>query len=141
MDNVVDTTRSTTIEAAGARVSTIEHLMSALIGCQVDNVLIEINGGEVPILDGSAAPFVEVIEKAGVKKQEAEKIYYTLQHNISFFDEEKKVEMVAMPYGEYRINTLIDFNSPVLGTQHAALKHITEFKNEIAPCRTFCFFS
>ncbi len=110
------------------------------MGCQVDNVLIEINGGEVPILDGSASPFVEVIEKAGIKKQEAEKIYYTLQQNISFFDEEKKVEMVAMPYEEYRINTLIDFNSPVLGTQHAALKHIAEFKNEIAPCRTFCFF-
>jgi len=140
VDNVVDTTRSTTIEAAGARVSTIEHLMAALVGCQIDNVLIEINGAEVPILDGSATPFVEVIEKAGAKKQEAQKIYYTLKHNISFFDEEKKVEMVAMPYGEYRINTLIDFNSPVLGTQHAALKHIAEFKNEIAPCRTFCFF-
>jgi UDP-3-O-[3-hydroxymyristoyl] N-acetylglucosamine deacetylase/3-hydroxyacyl-[acyl-carrier-protein] dehydratase len=140
VDNVVDTTRSTTIEANGARVSTIEHVMAALVGNMVDNVLIEINGAEVPILDGSAMPFVEIIRQAGVKQQEAAKIYYTLQHNISFVDEEKKVEMVALPLQEFRINTLIDFNSPVLGTQHAAIRHISEFDEQIAPCRTFCFF-
>lgn len=140
VDNVIDTTRSTTIEAAGARVSTIEHLMAALVGSGVDNVLIEINGPEVPILDGSAAPFVETIDKVGIQQQGAPKIYYTLHHNISFVDEDKKVEMVAMPYSEYRINTLIDFNSPVLGTQHASIKHLSEFKEQIAPCRTFSFF-
>ena len=140
VDNVVDTVRSTTIEANGARVSTIEHLMAALVGNLVDNVLIEINGGEVPILDGSSAPFVQSIRTAGVQQQEAPKIYYTLQHNISFTDEEKKVEMVALPFHEFRINTLIDFNSPVLGTQHAAIRHISEFDEQIAPCRTFCFF-
>ena len=140
VDNVVETTRSTTIEANGARVSTIEHLMAALVGCQVDNVIIELNAPEVPILDGSSEPFVNAIEIAGVSKQNAVKTYYTLQHNISFLDESKKVEMVALPYDEYRINTLIDFNSPVLGTQHAAIKHISEFKDQIAPCRTFCFF-
>ncbi|MFL5740512.1 MAG: bifunctional UDP-3-O-[3-hydroxymyristoyl] N-acetylglucosamine deacetylase/3-hydroxyacyl-ACP dehydratase [Flavisolibacter sp.] len=140
VDNVVDTTRSTTIEAHGARVTTIEHLMAALIGNQIDNALIEINGVEVPILDGSSEPYIEQIQKAGVRKQEAHKIYYTLQHNITFSDEEKKVEMVALPYDDFRINTLIDFNSPVLGTQHAALKHISDFNEQIAPCRTFCFF-
>lgn len=140
VDNVVDTTRSTTIEAHGARVSTIEHLMAALVGNMVDNVLIEINGPEVPILDGSSAPFVESIKKAGVQQQDAPKVYYTLQHNISFTDEQKKVEMVALPYHEFRINTLIDFNSPVLGTQHASIKHISDFDEQIAPCRTFCFF-
>jgi UDP-3-O-[3-hydroxymyristoyl] N-acetylglucosamine deacetylase/3-hydroxyacyl-[acyl-carrier-protein] dehydratase len=140
VDNVVETTRSTTIEANGARVSTIEHLMAALVGCQVDNVIIEIDAAEVPILDGSAEPFVEAIDKAKVIQQSAPKIYYTLQHNISFRDDAKKVEMVALPYHEYRINTLIDFNSPVLGTQHADIKHISQFKEQIAPCRTFCFF-
>jgi UDP-3-O-[3-hydroxymyristoyl] N-acetylglucosamine deacetylase/3-hydroxyacyl-[acyl-carrier-protein] dehydratase len=140
VDNVVETTRSTTIEANGARVSTIEHLMAALVGCQVDNVLIEIDGPEVPILDGSAGPFVEVLDKVGIQKQSAPKIYYELQHNISFSDESKKVEMVALPYAEYRINTLIDFNSPVLGTQHASIRHICDFKDQIATCRTFCFF-
>lgn len=140
VDNVVETTRSTTIESNGARVGTIEHLMAALVGCGVDNVLIEINAPEVPILDGSASPFVAVIEKAGVQKQNAIKTYYVLEHNISFVDEAKKVEMVALPYQEYRINTLIDFNSPVLGTQHASIRHISQFKDEISPCRTFCFF-
>ena len=85
VDNVVETTRSTTIEANGARVSTIEHLMAALVGCQVDNVIIDIDAPEVPILDGSSEPFVEAIDKVGISKQNAAKIYYTLQHNISFF--------------------------------------------------------
>lgn len=140
VDNVVDTNRSTTIEANGARVSTIEHLMAALVGNGIDNVLIEINGPEVPILDGSSEPFVETLQKTGKKQQDAVKVYYTLQHNITFEDKGKKVEMVALPYDGYRINTLIDFNSPVLGTQHADIKHISEFNEEVAPCRTFCFF-
>lgn len=140
VDNVIETNRSTTLEANGGRVSTIEHLLASLVGMQIDNVLIEIDGEEVPILDGSAQPFVEALEKAGAAKQDAKKTYYNIQHNITFIDEEKKVEMVALPYNDYRINTLIDFNSPVLGTQHAALKNITDFNTEIAPCRTFSFF-
>jgi UDP-3-O-[3-hydroxymyristoyl] N-acetylglucosamine deacetylase / 3-hydroxyacyl-[acyl-carrier-protein] dehydratase len=140
VDNVVDTTRSTNIEAHGARINTIEHIMAALTGMEVDNVMIEIDGEEVPILDGSAEPFVEALMKVGIKKQDAKKVYYTIEHNITFTDEEKKVEMVALPYQDYRINTLIDFNSPVLGTQHAALKNIKDFNEQIASSRTFCFF-
>ena len=140
VDYVVETNRSTTLEHNGARVSTVEHLMAALFGMQVDNAVIEIDGEEVPILDGSAEPFVEAIEKAGIHQQDAAKIYYTIDHNITFSDEEKKVEMVALPYHEYRINTLIDFNSPVLGTQHASLKNMADFNTQIASCRTFCFF-
>lgn len=140
VDFVVETNRSTTLENNGARVSTVEHLMASLVGMQVDNALIEIDGEEVPILDGSAQSFVEALEKAGLQQQSAPKIYYSIDHNITYTDEEKKVEMVALPYHEYRINTLIDFNSPVLGTQHAAIKNISEFITQIAPCRTFCFF-
>ncbi len=140
VDNVVETNRSTTIETNGARVGTIEHIMAALTGMQIDNVLIEINGEEVPIMDGSAQIFIEHLSKAGTQKQDAKKIYYDILHNITFVDDEKKVEMVALPYDGYRINTLIDFNSPVLGTQHADLRKITDFNNDIAPCRTFCFF-
>jgi len=140
VDNVIETNRSTTIEANGARVGTIEHLMAALVGNSVDNVVVEINAEEVPILDGSSEPFIALLQQAGVQKQEAPKVYYTLQHNITFVDEDKKVEMVALPFDSYRINTLIDFNSPVLGTQHAALKNLADFNSEIAPCRTFCFF-
>ncbi len=140
VDNVIETNRSTTIESNGARVGTIEHLMAALTGMLIDNVLIEIDGEEVPILDGSSQLFIENLSKAGVLRQNAEKIYYNIQHNISFVDEEKKVEMVALPYDGYRINTLIDFNSPILGTQHADLRNIEDFKKEITPSRTFCFF-
>jgi UDP-3-O-[3-hydroxymyristoyl] N-acetylglucosamine deacetylase/3-hydroxyacyl-[acyl-carrier-protein] dehydratase len=140
VDNVIETNRSTTIESNGARVSTIEHLMASLVGLGIDNVLIEIDGEEVPILDGSAQPFVEALIQAGSLQQDAPKIYFELSENIIFVDPEKKVEMVAMPADQYRINTLIDFNSPVLGTQHAALKEIKDFSKEIASSRTFCFF-
>ena len=140
VDYVVETNRSTTLEQNGARVSTVEHLMAALFGMQVDNALVEIDGEEVPILDGSAEPFVEAIEKAGLHQQDAEKVYYIIEDNITFSDEDKKVEMVALPYHEYRINTLIDFNSPVLGTQHAAIRSMSDFQKQIANCRTFCFF-
>ncbi|HEY0272400.1 MAG TPA: bifunctional UDP-3-O-[3-hydroxymyristoyl] N-acetylglucosamine deacetylase/3-hydroxyacyl-ACP dehydratase, partial [Chitinophaga sp.] len=110
-----------------------------LVGTGVDNVLIEIDGPEVPIMDGSALPFVEVIQQVGTQDQDAKKIYYSIDQNISFYDEEKKVEMVAMPSVDYRVTTLIDFNSPVLGTQHANLKGIQDFIKQIAPCRTFVF--
>lgn len=138
-DLVTDTSRGTTLEDKGAKVCTVEHILAALVGMGVDNCLIDINGPEIPIMDGSSQPFVEVIEEAGVDEQEAAKHWYTIDTNISFYNEEKRVEMVAMPSVEYKITTLIDFNSPVLGTQHAGLKSISDFKSEIAPCRTFCF--
>jgi UDP-3-O-[3-hydroxymyristoyl] N-acetylglucosamine deacetylase / 3-hydroxyacyl-[acyl-carrier-protein] dehydratase len=139
VDYVVDTARSTTLEHNGARVSTIEHIMAALVGTGVDNVLIEIDGPEIPIMDGSAQPFIEIIEKAGIAEQDAKKIYYTIDTNISYYDHAKNVEMVAMPSVDYRITTLIDFNSPILGTQHANLNSLKAFKKEIASCRTFVF--
>ncbi len=138
-DLVTDTSRGTTLEDKGARISTVEHILAALSGMGVDNCLIEINGPEIPIMDGSSAPFVEIIEEAGILEQEATKLWYTLDSNITYYDEEKRVEMIAMPAIEYQITTLIDFNSPVLGTQHASLKHLKNFKTEIAPCRTFSF--
>jgi len=139
VDYVVDTARSTTLEHNGARISTIEHVMAALVGTGVDNVLIEINGPEIPIMDGSAQPFVEIIDGVGVAMQDAKKVYYSIDTNITFYDDMKNVEMVALPAVDYRITTLIDFNSPVLGTQHANLNSIQDFKTEVAPCRTFVF--
>jgi UDP-3-O-[3-hydroxymyristoyl] N-acetylglucosamine deacetylase/3-hydroxyacyl-[acyl-carrier-protein] dehydratase len=138
-DLVTDTSRGTTLEDKGAKVSTVEHILAALVGMGVDNCLIEINGPEIPIMDGSSQPFIEAIDKAGIEEQEAAKQWYTIDTNISFYDEGKRVEMMAMPAVEYKVTTLIDFNSPVLGTQHAGLKNIYDFKTEIAPCRTFCF--
>ncbi|MBX3240293.1 MAG: bifunctional UDP-3-O-[3-hydroxymyristoyl] N-acetylglucosamine deacetylase/3-hydroxyacyl-ACP dehydratase [Chitinophagaceae bacterium] len=138
-DLVTDTSRGTTLEDNGAKISTVEHILAALVGMGVDNCLVEINGPEIPIIDGSSAPFVEIIEEAGVQEQVATKIWYSIDTNITYYDEEKRVEMVAVPSIDYKITTLIDFNSPVLGTQHAGLKQMKDFRNEIAPCRTFCF--
>jgi UDP-3-O-[3-hydroxymyristoyl] N-acetylglucosamine deacetylase / 3-hydroxyacyl-[acyl-carrier-protein] dehydratase len=139
-DLVTDTSRGTTLEdSSGAKVSTVEHLLAALVGMGVDNILIELNGPEIPIMDGSSQPFVELIREVGVLEQEAAKAWYSLDQNIYHYDEEKRVEMSAMPAMDYKITTLIDFNSPVLGTQHAGLKTMRDFQQEIAPCRTFCF--
>lgn len=139
VDFVVDTSRGTTIEYNGARVSTIEHTMAALVGLGVDNVLIEINGPEVPILDGSSREFMDAIDSAGIEEQEARRVVYSIDSNIHYYDPVKKVDMLALPSNDYQITALIDFNSPVLGTQHAALKSLSDFRNEIGPCRTFCF--
>lgn len=138
-DYVVDTSRGTTLEHNGARVSTVEHTLAALVGMGIDNVLIELDGPEVPIMDGSSKEFIEAIESVGVQVQDAKRIVYTIDSNIHFYDPVKNVDMLAVPSNEYQITTLIDFNSPVLGTQHATLKHIAEFKDEVGPCRTFCF--
>ena len=138
-DLVTDTSRGTTLQVGDAKISTVEHILAALVGLGIDNVLIQVNGPEIPIIDGSSAPFIERIEEAGVLEQDAAKAWYSIDENIFHYDDEKRVEMVALPALDYQITTLIDFNSPVLGTQHAALKTIKDFKSEIAPCRTFCF--
>jgi UDP-3-O-[3-hydroxymyristoyl] N-acetylglucosamine deacetylase/3-hydroxyacyl-[acyl-carrier-protein] dehydratase len=138
-DLVTDTSRGTTLEQGPVKVSTVEHVLAALVGMGVDNCLIEINGPEIPIMDGSSKPFVDIIETVGILEQEAAKTWYTIDTNISFYDEKKNVEMTALPATNYEITTLIDFNSPVLGTQHAGLKSMKDFDSEISPCRTFCF--
>ena len=138
-DFVVDTSRGTTIDHNGARVSTIEHTLAALVGMDIDNVLIELDGPEVPIMDGSAREIIEAIDSVGVQEQDARRIVYAIDQNIHYYDPVKNVDMLAVPSSDYQVTTLIDFNSPVLGTQHATLKHISEFRQEIAPCRTFCF--
>ena len=138
-DLVTDTSRGTTLEDNGAKVSTVEHVLAALVGMGVDNCLIEMNGPETPIIDGSSQPFIDIIDDVGVMEQEAAKSWYTIDTNITYYNEEKRVELVAMPSTDYKITTLIDFNSPVLGTQHAKLKSMKDFRQEIAPCRTFCF--
>ncbi len=141
IDNVVSTKRGTTIEENGARVYTTEHILAAIFGCEVDNALIEIDGPEVPIMDGSALLFIQGLERVGYVEQEAERNYFTLKENLYFEDEQGYVEMLAVPTPgqEFRLTVMVDYNSPVLGTQHASMYDIKEFKTEIAPCRTFVF--
>jgi UDP-3-O-[3-hydroxymyristoyl] N-acetylglucosamine deacetylase / 3-hydroxyacyl-[acyl-carrier-protein] dehydratase len=139
VDNVTDTSRGTTITQNGASVSTVEHVLAGLVGLEVDNVMMELTGPEVPIMDGSSILFLEALETVGFKEQEADRDYYDIPYNIHYSEPDRKVEMVAMPLDDYRFTCMIDYNSPVLGSQHAAITTLSEFKKEIASCRTFCF--
>ncbi len=138
-DLVVSTERGTTLEQNGARVYTTEHVLAALYGMEVDNALIKLDGPEIPIMDGSAWPFVEAIEKVGYEEQNADRNYFVLDENIPWEDVEKGIEILAVPDKEYRITVMVDYKSPVLGTQHASMYKIGEFKEEIARCKTFVF--
>lgn len=138
-DLVVDTSRGTTLEKNGARVHTTEHVLAALVGMGIDNCLIQVTGPEMPIMDGSSLKFVELLETAGLVEQEAERDYFVLTENLTYEDPVKKVEMLAVPQDEFRVTVMVDYGSEVLGTQHASMYHLGEFKHEIAPCRTFVF--
>lgn len=138
-DNVTDTSRGTTISENGASVSTIEHLMAAFIGLQIDNVMIDLDGPEVPILDGSSTIFLQKLKEIGFVDQEADREFYEIKENIHYVEADRKVEIVGMPLDGYRLTCMIDFNSPVLGSQHASISQIDEFEKEISSSRTFCF--
>lgn len=138
-ENVTDTSRGTTIEENGAKVSTIEHVLSALAGMRLDNALIELNGPETPILDGSSKEYVEAIAEKGVVEQHAERRYFKLDEKLEYYDEENGVHIIAYPDQMQSINVLIDYNSEILGNQYATLEHWQDYKDQIAPCRTFVF--
>ncbi|MBX7225940.1 MAG: bifunctional UDP-3-O-[3-hydroxymyristoyl] N-acetylglucosamine deacetylase/3-hydroxyacyl-ACP dehydratase [Chitinophagales bacterium] len=138
-DLVVEVARGTTLESNGIRVSTVEHLLGALFGMNIDNALIELDGQEIPILDGSAKPFADLLKEAGVHQQDEEKKFFVLEETINFYDTEKDVEMMAIPSDHYSVDVMIDYNSQVLGKQYAKLKHLSEFYDEFAASRTFCF--
>lgn len=136
---VVNTQRGTNLEKRGVKIQTSEHVLSALVGLEVDNCIMELNASEPPIMDGSAKYFVEAIEKAGIVEQNAEREEYVVKEVISFVDEESGSEIILMPADEYQVTTMVDFGTKVLGTQNASLKRISEFKDEIANARTFSF--
>ncbi|MGB0167560.1 MAG: UDP-3-O-acyl-N-acetylglucosamine deacetylase, partial [Luteibaculum sp.] len=141
VEKVFSTERGTSLKDGDAVVHTTEHLLAAIYSLGVDNAVIEVDGPEIPIMDGSSMPFIEAIEKAGIQDQQAKKKYFVLKENITFEDPEKEVEMLAVPTmgGEYRITVMVDYRSPALGTQHASMYNLASFRKEIAPCRTFCF--
>jgi UDP-3-O-[3-hydroxymyristoyl] N-acetylglucosamine deacetylase / 3-hydroxyacyl-[acyl-carrier-protein] dehydratase len=138
-DRVVDVSRGTTIEQSGARVSTIEHTLAALVGLEIDNVLIQIDGPEAPIMDGSSIQFVQVLKEAGTEEQNALRDFFEVQDSIFYRESARHVEIAALPLDDYRVTVMIDYNSPVLGSQHASITNIQQFEKEIASCRTFCF--
>lgn len=138
-DYVTDTSRGTTLEHNGCKVSTVEHVLAACVGLQIDNLLIQVDSAEMPIMDGSSKPFVDALLEAGIEIQDAEREYFEIPHNIHYHDDDGNVEMVAMPLKNYRLTVMVDYNSPVLGSQHASVMGMEDFVNEISSCRTFCF--
>ena len=136
---VVNTQRGTNLEKLGVKIQTPEHVLAAFIGCDLDNVIVELDASELPIMDGSAIHFVDAIEQVGTIEQEAARQFYTVKENISFVDETTGSEILLMPSEDYQITTMVDFGTKVLGTQNANLKDINKFKTEIANARTFSF--
>ncbi|SHH50236.1 bifunctional UDP-3-O-[3-hydroxymyristoyl] N-acetylglucosamine deacetylase/3-hydroxyacyl-ACP dehydratase [Flavobacterium defluvii] len=136
---VVNTQRGTNLEKLGVKIQTPEHVLAAVVGCDLDNIIIELNASELPIMDGSSKYFVEAIEKAGIEEQDASRNVYVVKEVISFTDEATGSEILVMPSDEYQVTTMVDFGTKVLGTQNATLKSIADFKQEIASSRTFSF--
>ncbi|KQO21365.1 UDP-3-O-[3-hydroxymyristoyl] N-acetylglucosamine deacetylase [Flavobacterium sp. Leaf82] len=136
---VVNTQRGTNLEKLGVKIQTPEHVLAALVGCDLDNVIIELNASELPIMDGSSKYFVEAIENAGIEEQDAKRNVYVVKEVISFTDEATGSEILVMPSDDYQVTAMVDFGTKVLGTQNATMKSIADFKDEIANSRTFSF--
>lgn len=136
---VVSTERGTNLEHKGVQLHTTEHVLAAFVGCDLDNIIIELNASEPPIMDGSSKYFVQAVEKAGIIEQDAERDEYIVKEVISYVDERTGSEIIVMPADEYQITTMVDFGTKVLGTQNATLKSMNDFKEEISEARTFSF--
>ena len=136
---VVNTQRGTNLEKNGVQIQTSEHVLAAAVGLDIDNLIIEINASEPPIMDGSSKFFVEALEKAGIKEQNAQIEEYIVKEIISYKDEVTGSEIILMPSDEYQITTMVDFGTKILGTQNATLDKISDFKTEISAARTFSF--
>ena len=139
VDNVVDLSRGTTIEQSGARVHTVEHTLAALVGLQLDNVLIQLDGPEPPIMDGSSIQFIDALRDAGIDEQNATRNYFEVSEYVHYRNPEKAIELAALPLNDYRLTVMVDYNSRVISSQHAYLNDISQFPEQIANCRTFVF--
>ncbi|HET7361201.1 MAG TPA: bifunctional UDP-3-O-[3-hydroxymyristoyl] N-acetylglucosamine deacetylase/3-hydroxyacyl-ACP dehydratase [Salinimicrobium sp.] len=137
--NVVNTQRGTNLQKNGVNIQTSEHVLAACVGLEIDNVFLELNASEPPIMDGSAKFFMEALEKAGIEEQDAEREVYVVKEVIGYKDEATGSEIIVMPADEYQVTTMVDFGTKVLGTQNASIEHISQFKDEIANSRTFSF--
>ena len=138
-DNVAETTRGTVLVKDGVKVSTIEHGMAALFACGIDNCLIEVNGPEFPILDGSSKYFIQGIKRVGIKEQNAEKDFFKIKHRMEYKDEETGASIVMYPDDKFSLTTLISYDSVILPNQYATLDDMSQFEEEISQARTFVF--
>jgi len=142
VENVVDLARGTTLGIGDIRVHTVEHVLAALVGLQIDNCKIELSGIEPPVGDGSSMPYVKVLLEAGFKKQESDREIFTVEETIHYKNEDKEVDIVALPTDDFRITVMVDYHNPALGSQHTGLFDLEkEFVDEFASARTFCFLT
>ncbi len=139
VDNVVDLSRGTSLEENGARINTVEHTLAAFVALEIDNILIEIDGPEPPVMDGSAKPFMDAILEVGLEEQNAQRNFLEVTKSVFYEDKKRDVEIAALPLDDYRVTVMVDYNSPVLGSQHASLNNLADFYDDISNARTFCF--
>ena len=132
---VTATERGTNLEKNGVTINTSEHVLAAAVGLDIDNLIIEINAPEPPIMDGSSKLFIEALEKAIICEQNADREVYIVTENISFTDEETSSEIMIMPCDNFKITTMVDFGTNILGTQNASLDNLSDFKKEISNTR------
>ena len=136
---VVNTDRGTNLDKNGIKIKTSEHVLAALVGMEIDNVLIELDASEPPIMDGSSKYFVEALQKAGIKEQKAIRNEYVVKEVISYYDENTGSDITVIPSNSYEVTTMVDFGTKILGTQNATMKKISQFNTEFANARTFSF--
>ena len=141
-DFVVDISRGTTLGLGDAKVFTVEHVLAAVVGLQIDNLIIELDGIEPPVGDGSSLPYVEKLLEAEFVTQETAKDYLVIDQTVEYHNEKEKVDIVALPLDGFRISIMVDYENPALGSQHSGMFDLEkEFTGEFAPARTFCFLS
>ena len=142
IDHVADISRGTTLQDGEAKVYTVEHVLAAFAGLQIDNIVVELDNNEPPVCDGSARPYVDKLLKAGIENQEADKVYLEIDTPMAYSEPERAVDLVVTPSDDVRITFMIDYKNPALGTQYTTLVDLKkEFVEEFAPARTFCFLS
>lgn len=140
IDHVTDISRGTTIAIGSAEVRTVEHVLAAIVGCEIDNLIVELTTNEPPVIDGSAKPFVDILMEAGFKDQSALKDYLVIEQTIHYRDEQNEVDIVASPLDDFKMTVMIDYRNPALGSQYTGLFNLQkEFATEFASARTFCF--
>src|SRR5574344_873588 len=139
VNDVYDTSRGTSLRKNGAEFKTVEHLLAALAGLEIDNIIVEMDTDETPILDGSAKQYVSLLKKTGIVEQNAEKQYIEIKEEIRYKNDEKGIELIATPSDHFQLSVMVDYDSKVIAAQQAQLQHIADFATEISPCRTFVF--
>lgn len=140
IDHVIDIERGTTIGVGNAHVKTVEHVLAAIMGCEIDNLIVELNTNEPPVIDGSAKPFVELLMGTGFIEQDAPKDYLVIEQIVQYADDKNHVDIVALPLDDFKVTVMIDYRNPALGSQYTGLYDLErEFATEFAPARTFCF--